>query len=332
MTKSSLILMICAGSISMTAQAESIAAVGGPVTGFVFDTQADRIRPMLGFPGSSYLGAAVVTGVDSASISPDGSSAFATQAGKLVLYTQLASSAPRALSLTGAIAADHFAWVPGAAAAIYSSKSGQAQIITNLLETPSVGAPIDLSTLSGQISAIAFDGQQIILAVTSGASDGIYTVSAQSGPQRIASATSPAALALAGADLYFADQQTGQIWQVQGYAKQPVPAVFANDASTSSPVGLQLSTDGRRLYVANAGSHTVAIYDIASRSQTESIPLSFPPTKLDRFGSNSVFLLNATGQATPLCVFTDANAAKPATYFVPAPDGSGRHPIRYRPN
>jgi DNA-binding beta-propeller fold protein YncE len=335
MTTNSLMLMICAGWIPMAAWAANDAAVAGPVTGFVFDAQAGHIRPMLGMPGSAYLGTTVISNVDSASVSPDGSAAFAIQAGKLVLYTGLASASPLAVDLRGSITADHFAWGPGAtAAAIYSSKSAQAQIVSNLLETPSAGAPIDLSGLSGQVAALAFDGQQIILAVGSGGSGSIYTVTAQSGPQRIASAASPSAIVLAGADLYFADQQTGQIWQVQSYARQPVPVLFAADASISSPVGLQLSVDNSRLYVANAGSRALSIYDVAARSQIESIALNFAPTRVDRFGNASVFLLNNAGQGqTPLYVFSDANAAKLAIYFVPSPgDANSHHPILYRPN
>lgn len=335
MTTNSLFLMICAGSIPMAAWAANDAAVAGPVTGFIFDTQAGHIRPMLGIPGSAYLGATVVSDAASASVSPDGSAAFAIQAGKLVLYTGLASASPTAVDLRGSITPDHFAWGPGVtAAAIYSSKSAQAQIVSNLLETPSAGAPIDLSGLSGQVAALAFDGQEIILAVASGGSSGIYTVTAQSAPQRIASAASPSALVLAGADLYFADRQTGQVWQIQSYARQPAPLLFASDASISSPVGLQLSMDGTRLYAANAGSRALAVYDVAARSQIERIALNFTPTRLDRFGNASVFLLNDAGQGqAPLYVFSDANAAKLAIYFVPAPsDANSHHPILYRPN
>jgi DNA-binding beta-propeller fold protein YncE len=266
-------------------------------------------------------------------VSPDGSSAFAIQAGKLVIYTGLTSAVPTAVRLGGSIPVDHIAWSPGCtAAALYSSKSAQAQIVNNLLNAPSSGAPIDVSALSGQIAAMAFDGQQIILAASGGAG-GIYTVTAQSAPQRIATASSPSALVIAGADLYFADRQTQRIWQVQSYARQPAPVLFAGDAGISSPVGLQLSEDASRLYVANAGSRSLTVYDVAARSQTESIALNFTPTRLDRFGNASVFLLNTPGQGrTPLCVLTAANAAKPAVYFVPAPgDASSPHPIRYRP-
>lgn len=121
-TRNLVILMICASSIAICAN--NNAAVRGPVTGYIFDAQAHAIRPMMGIPGAAYLGSPVVSNVDSASVSPDGSAAFAIQAGKLVVYTGLASASPTAVYLHGSIPADRFAWAPGAtAAAIYSSKS-----------------------------------------------------------------------------------------------------------------------------------------------------------------------------------------------------------------
>src|ERR1022692_1540529 len=160
-TRNLVILMICASSIAICAN--NNAAVRGPVTGYIFDAQAHAIRPMMGIPGAAYLGSPVVSNVDSASVSPDGSAAFAIQAGKLVVYTGLASASPTAVYLHGSIPADRFAWAPGAtAAAIYSSKSTQAQIVSNLPGTLSASAPIDLSALSGQVEALAFDAAAAI--------------------------------------------------------------------------------------------------------------------------------------------------------------------------
>ncbi len=332
MTSRALFLISCASS--MTIWGANNSAVQGPVTGYIFDPGTRAIRQMTGMPGAAYLGAAVVPNVDSAFVSPDGSAAFAVQAGRLVLYTGLTNVSPASVALRGLITTDRVAWAPGAtAAAIYSSKYRQAQIVSDLLQTPSVGAPIDLSALSGEVAALAFDGKQIILAVASSGSGGIYTVTPLSIPQRIASAVSPSAISLAGADLYFVDRQTQQIWQIQSYAQQPAPLLFASDASLSSPVGLQLSADNTRLYVAGAGNSAVAVYDVAARSQIQSIALKFTPTRLDRFGASSVFLLNTVGQGqAPLYVLSDANAAKLAVYFVPAADASSRGPMRYRPN
>jgi hypothetical protein len=317
-------LLIALGALAISGWAQPSAGVAGPVTGFIFDAQLGAVRPMLGIPGAAYLGKAMATGLVAASVAPDGSAALAVQqGGKLVLYSGLRSATPVALAVAGAIAGlDHFAWAPSnnasSAAAVYSSRTGQGQILTSLAPSPAAAAPIDLSGLPGQVTALAFDGQRLIVGVVSGDSGGIYLAGASSGIQRIASAANPSVIALAGSSLYFADNQSQQIFQVQNYAGTPAAVVFANDSSISSPAGLQVSADGQRLYVANAGNRKLTVYDIASRSPVRILDLNFTPTRLDRFGDASVFLLNGSGQG-PLYVVRDGGPGKAAVYFVPAP-------------
>jgi len=309
--------------LAISGWAQPSAGVAGPVTGFIFDARLSAVRPVLGIPGAAYLGKAVMTGLDAASVAPDGSAALAVlQGGKLVVYSGLRSAAPVALAVAGAITgADHFAWAgnsaASSAAAVYSSGTGQAQVFTSLRPTTATAGPIDLSSLPGQLTAMAFDGQRLIVGVASSDSGGIYLASA-SGIQRIALAVSPSAIALAGSSLYFCDNQSQQIFQVQNYAGTPAAVAFANDSGISSPAGLQVSADGQRLYVANAGNRKLAIYDIPSRSPVESLDLDFTPTRLDRFGDSSVFLLNGGGQG-PLYIVRDGGPGKAAVYFVPAP-------------
>lgn len=330
-----LLIALCA--LALSGRAQSSAGVAGPVTGFIFDAQLGAVRPMLGIPGAAYLGKVVAAGLNAATVAPDGSAALAVrQDGKLVLYNGLRSAAPVALAVAGAIARpDRLAWAPqnnpGGAAAIYSSRTGQGQILAGLAPSPAASAPIDLSGLPGPVTALAFDGQRLILGVASGGSGGIYLAGASSGIQRIASAASPSAIALAGASLYFADSQAQQIFQVQNYAGTPAALLFANDNSIASPAGLQVSADQQRLYVANNASRKLAVYDIASRSPVQSLDLDVAPTRLDRFGDSSVFLLNDNGQG-PLYVLRDGGPGNAAVFFVPAP-GKPR-PLRapIRPN
>ena len=327
-----LFIALCA--LAITGWAQPSAGVAGPVTGFIFDAQSGAVRPMLGVPGAAYLGNVVAAGLNTASVAPDGSAALAVQQlGRLVLYTGLRGTTPPvALRVAGAIAGvDRFAWAPSNnAAVVYSSRTGQAQILSGLPQSPAATAPVDLSGLPGKVSALAFDGQRLIVGVASNDAGGIYLASPSSGIQRIAHAASPSAIDLAGASLYFADNQSQQIWQVQSYAGTPAAVLFANNGGISSPAGLQLSPDGQRLYAANAGNRTLAIYDIASRSEVQSLDLSFTPTRLDLFGDSSTFLLNGAGQG-PVYVVRDGAPGKAAVYFVPAAPGKAsplRPPIR----
>jgi hypothetical protein len=312
-------LLVALSALAVCGWAQPSAGVAGPVTGFIF-SPSGNIRPMLGIPGAAYLGGAVATGVEAASVAPDGSAALAVQQGThLVLYNSL-RTIPVALGVKGAIAGpDHFAWTPdSSAAAVYSSAAAQGQVLTSLAPSPAAAAPIDLTSLPGQVTVLAFDGQHLILGVASAASGGIYMASQAAGIQRIATATNPAAIALAGSSLYFADSQTQQIFQVANYAGTPAAMVFANDSSIDSPVGLQVSADGQRLYAANARSQKLVVYDVASRAPIQSLDLQFTPTRLDLFGDPSVFLMNGNGQG-PLYVVRDGGPAKAAVFFVPAP-------------
>jgi hypothetical protein len=314
--------LIAVSTLAASGWAQTSPGVAGPVTGFLFDGQVGAVRPMLGIPGAAYLGGALATGLNTATIAPDGSAALALQqSGKLVLYSGLRTASPVALAVAGAIVGpDHFAWTAdSASAAVYSSSGAQGQILTSLAPSPAAAAPIDLSSLPGPVTVLACDGQRLILGVASAGSGGIYLAGAAAGIQRIAAAAGPSAIALAGSSLYFADNQSQQIFQVLNYAGTPAATVFASDSSISSPVGLQVIADGQRLYAANAGDLKLVVYDIASRSPLQSVALNFTPSRLDLFGDPSVFLMNGTGQG-PIYVARDGGARRAAAvYFVPAP-------------
>ncbi len=314
-------IIFAAGVLAAAGWAQSSAGVTGPVTGFIYDAQMSAVRPMLGIPGAAYLGPVVARGLGAASVSPDGSLALAVQQnGKLMVYSGLRSATPTPLTVSGAIAGvDHFAWAAdSSAAAVYSSGSAQGQIITVVAATPEAGASIDLSSLTGLVTALAFDGKRLIVGVSSAETGGIYLANAAGGAQRVAAATSPSAIAVANGSLYFSDSQAQQIVQVQTYAGTPAAMVFANDSSIASPAGLQVSTDGQRLYVANAGNRKLGVYDIASQTPIQTVDLTFAPTRLDRFGDSSVFVMNGTGHG-PVYVARDGAAGKAAVFFVPAP-------------
>jgi len=323
-------LFVALGAFALSALAQSSTGVAGPVTGFVFDQTSGMIRAMLGIPGAAYLGYAVGTGMSAVAVAPDGSAALGVRrTGKLVLYTGLRDSRARTQNLAGAIqGVNRLAWAPDAgSAAVYSAGNSQAQILTGLQKAPAAGAPIDLSNLPGPVTALLCDGQNAILAV-SGDSGGIFRASGSSAPERIAAATSPSAMALAGGSLYFADNQSQQVWQIKSYATTPAALIFAGDSGLNMPVGVQVSADGQRLLVANAGNRKLAIYDLASRTVTQSVSLAFTPTRLDRFGDASVFLMNSQGSG-PLYVVRDGGAGQAAVFFVPSPVQQHPHiPVR----
>ena len=307
-----LLLILCAFPVLGTAQNT---AVGGPVSGFVFDQKAQSVRPMLGVPGAAYLGDAALSGVDAAGVAQDGNAALVSMEGRLYLVTGLKSDTTTTASIDGAIdGIDRIAWAAGGdSAAVYASRSGRAQLLRKLSGTPEAGDALDLSALPGSLTALASAGDGILAAVAEEADGGVYFVKAGAAPRLLASAVKPAGLAVSGADLYFADQGTGQVWQIAGFAGDATRLLFAE--GLQSPVGVQVA--GKRLFVANAGDNTLEIFDMTARASAGRLALDVAPTTLESFGGRALWLLNGAGAAgDPLYVLDGGD--NPAVYFVPA--------------
>lgn len=305
-----LFYLLCA--VPLIGAADDRTAISGPVAGVVFDQPSGALRPVLGVPGAAYLGSSLATGIDAAGVSPDGSAALAVRGGSLFLVTHLKDPAPVWTSIDGAIgAADRFAWSSDTAA-VYSSASGQAQILRQLSDNPAASPAIDLSGLPGPASALALAGDSLLIGVQSPGGGGVYLATADAAPQLLATATNPAAIIVAGTDLYFADHDTGQVWQVQSFREQPAVMLFADGIDT--PAGLQLSAG--RLFVAAAGSQTLVVYDVSSRAAVASVDLEFTPTRLDPLGSPSILLMNAVADPSQPLYIADTSG-NPAVYFVP---------------
>ncbi len=321
------LLIFLLGVCAACGWSQPAAGVSGPVTGFVFDAPSGALRSMMGIPGAAYIGRPVTSGLESAAVSPDGASALAVAAsGRLMLYRNL-RTAPEVLPVAGAIAnPDHFAWAADSIA-VYSSRTGRAQFLAHLDSSPSATASLDLSALPGPVNQIAFDGQHLVLAVA-GDSGGIYLAAPGAAAQRIAASPHPSAMVLSASNLYFADVQ--QISEVRNYAGASAAVPFASDSTLRAPSGLQLSSDGRRLYVADSGARTLSVFDTASGARLEKFELNFVPTRLDRFGDASVYLMNDAASG-PFYVVRDGGAGKTAIFFVPVPvrPHIGRPPGRH---
>ncbi len=274
--------------------------VQGPVAGYVFDQQARGVRPMLGVPGAAYLGSAVAAGLDAAGIAPDGSRALAVREGRLflVLLKEEGAAAPVENAITGA---DRFAWSPdGSVAAVYASASRQAQI----LRGGAAGEPVDLSGL-GELAALAVTRSGKLIAGVAGENGGVYLDG-----MLLARAAKPAAITISGQDLYFADSESGQVWQVRGFEQDAAALLFADGIEGAA--GVQVY--GSRLFV--AGAKGVEVFDLASRAPIGHLDVDAAPAGLAPFGERALWLLNAPGEGQPAYVLSAADV--PAVYFVPA--------------
>ena len=315
----------------------------GPLGGFVYDGARQAIRPLLGVPGASYLGEAVVASLDSAWIAPDGKQAVAAARGRLWLIRGLDTGEVRWTELERGTA-DRAAWAEDAGAvALYSKEGGWLRVWSDLgaggegaAVRPSVrgrqtigrrdGAPGprltrlgNLSSLGGTVAAMAVnERREVVVGMESPASGGIYLARGEQAPRLIARLGAPGGIALDGNRLFVTDRARDEVLEVRDYRDGADVSLFADAGrGMRDPVAVALSKDGATLIVASGAERRLDLVDIATRAPAARIDLDFEPTRLERLGVGAVFLLNSRGAPTETLQVLAAGR-RPAVYFVPA--------------
>jgi hypothetical protein len=318
------ILGLLTASLAWTSPTED-SGLRGPVIGYVFDANRQAIRPVNGILGSSLLGAAVDLpfAVGEAAFSPRADFSIAVSASDRAAYLlRNLGGTPTIDAIEGAITgADRvFLNAAGSAAALLASDTRQLQILRGLPGALTIETPLDLSSISGTITAVAIDSSASnILIAASDDHGALYLVStdSQAGPQRIGNFGSPSALALLNndRDVIVADAAISELTLLRNFATTPEAVLLAGERDgVSGPVGLRIASDNRHLYIANRSSRTLDNWNLDTQSLESSIPLDTEPTRLTPFRDSSTFLLNDVGEHPLWLLEADAN---PELYFVP---------------
>jgi hypothetical protein len=264
------------------------------------------------------MGAPVLNDADAAWIAPGGQWAFVKSAAGSGFVRGLSDATPAAFPADGIIdGVDRIAWTPDASAAVlYSSSTSRLQRVRLASGGISADDPIDLTAL-GKPAALAIDpsGNRIVLGI---AGAGLYAIDAGQAPVLLVSMARPAAAAFSDAGhLYAVDAETRKIME---FGADGSPSDFAavdlSDGARFHPVGLAVSGTGNYLMLADKGSQTLRVFETATRTAVDPIPLDFAPVHLERLSTGPTFLLNRPGGKQWLLVLDAADA--PRVYFVPA--------------
>ncbi len=290
----------------------------GPIRGFVFSHGSRTLRPLFGVPGASYIGSAVMSDIDSASVAPGGKWAVITQGGHSSCFQGLSNLSPVESTPDGLIdAVDHVLWnADGSYAVLFSSSGNQMQRVRFSNSAASPDSPVDLSPW-GQASLLAIDpaGQKIVFGV---AGSGLYLFPAGQSPALLSPMATPsvAAFDATGKSLYAADLDQQQIvkFDSDSNATTFAPLVQTGTAA-ANPAGLGVSNDGNYLMLADSAAQAVQVYSMADGSLANTIPLDFSPSRFETLNSGT-FLLNGDNSNEWLLVL-DARQV-PSISFVPA--------------
>ena len=293
-------------------------AVAGPVAGYVFDAQAQVVRPILGIPGAALLGDPLSLGmqVTSATISPrlDSVAAVAVD-GSFHLFA-LRAGAAKEVAVNGIPSApERVVYSPnGSAAALYAG--GRIQVVAGLPAAPAPAGAFDMSALlalpggrghrqfTGSF-AVSDDGALVLVAEGSGVQ--LFG----SGPAKQLAAGRMTALAFAPGTHDAVVAGTG-VTLVRDVAGTATRQTIAPDDPTQTAVGASFSADAGKLYVAGTKTSGVAVFDLKAGTSAQ-IACNCTPAGL--VGMGDLYRLNEVGSA-PLWIL-DPTSAGPRIVFVP---------------
>lgn len=296
--------------------------VAGPVTGLVHDPSSQSLRLILGVPGAARLESPLISSVDWASVGPNGRLALALHHGE----TFLVSYDPATAELTqtpieGALGAPSLAaWsADSSALTVYSGKSRRLQWI-HLTPYGAFAAPaLPLAGLDGAVTALA-TGKGCSKAAVAVDGGGVFLVDSYASLQPVLPTADAAAIEVGPGcqTIWAATRQTGEIVQVNLASDEPASEIlFADPDRLADVSALALSSNQRRLYVADRASSRLVVFDLASASITSEIALDAPVTALSPAGRSSVLLLGPrSNPADPFYLVEDSG--EPALFFIPA--------------
>jgi hypothetical protein len=289
--------------------------------GLDYNPETRTLRPILGVPGASSLGAPLTVGIPytNAYVPPDGRFAIvdsSTGSGFFLFAPGAKDLAP----LPDLPAKpDLFSFSPQASSAVfYFQESGQLFTIAGLPEQPQILQAMDTSNLPGPIAALAVNdsGTLILAGLAQDAGAGVFLLT-QAGNSRIL-IPSEAAASLAflpdRSDALVLTAVPGGVYLAKDLngAEQIRPLIsVAPDAETFT--GAALSPDGNFLMTAtSAGSVTLTnLTDQSSRT----ITCPCKPDGMVRLGGAALFRLTAAS-AGPIWIL-DATGDEPRIVFVP---------------
>lgn len=303
----SLFVQLAALTLSI---ATAVSAQMGPtLSGFLFDRASRTLNPILGIPGSAYVGSAVAEEIDDAWASPNRRWAVARRDARTLLITGIQELRAEAVEDSRLISnVSRVSWsADGTTAVLYSSEAAQIQRVRMSGGGVEVETPIDVGHLDGAVTAMALDDAGSVLL---GAHSGVYEARAARTVRRIADVgqvtaivyTAPRAYCLSGNSI------------VELAATESTVSARVLISDLSEPVGL--AADADFIYTATAGDQKLRRFDNEGKLVSV-VDLDRKPAEVRALVANSVFLLNGTeANHLPAIVFDTKHDA--AVFFVPS--------------
>src|ERR1017187_3438541 len=245
-----------------------------PASGYVYDSIAGTIRPVLGFPGSSYAGPAVLTGVTWASVAPDGRAALMVRQDRLWWTQDLSNANITPVGIDAIDSISDCRWSADASAAAVLSS---ATATVTWLSGPRVSNSRRLQALPGTrrsqllpergvaawtLLAADSHADSVLLASNARGVWTLWLASPNNPPVNLGPAQHPVAAVFASrsASVYVAEDGVPRVSCIQFQEGAPAEPVLGTDDGIQSLSGLALSADDQQLLAADPSAKVVRVY------------------------------------------------------------------------
>ena len=206
----------------------------------------------------------------------------------------------------------------GSAAAFFSESEGRIYVFTDLSRSPGLLGQFEVSQL-GSLSTLGIsdDGRTVLAGTSDGSSGSLFVLTLHGSARMVASMRHPSAVAfLYASDVaVVADDVENKIYT---YANGQVFTLAAPEHGISSPIGIAVSKDNNKVFVANAQSQSITIIGANGVSELRNcncVLTGLHPTKTDSvfrltdFSGGPVLLFDASG-ATPRWIFVPTSGSQ----------------------
>lgn len=298
--------------------------ISGPSTGLVFDAPTGSLRRILGNPGAARLSTPLLSGLDWASVAPDGVSAVISLQGE----TRLVTAADLDGSPIDAVLPEprFSAWAPDSSSvALYSPAAAAIQWLRRDGSLSTAEPSIPLTGAEGSAVAFAADAasRQAFIAIDGA---GLFRVSAADGTSLLLPAPHVSALAVepGGAALWAADRDAAAVIQIlQPGSSEPAVSPLLTDSEKLTDISaLGLGAGGRHLYIADRAAKLLFSFDRDAAALSEGIALDTPAAALLPLGRPSLLFLGARQGDRDALYLLDERTT-PTLFFVPVPPAEG---------
>jgi hypothetical protein len=337
------LVVALAGWLLILSTSSGLAAISGPVLGFVFDPPTGSIRQINGIPGAAYLGAPVLSGLNFAAVAPNGLSAVLITADQeLGVVRDLSASTVIAHVSPSVPAPSVFAWAPDSSAFAMAPVGGASVVVIRSMATVPVGETISMATTGGLPAALAISSSpnRVVAGIRKGKPDGLYLLPQGTEPVLLLPLSDPVALVFSpdGASVYAAaGGAPAQIVRVDNLSS-PAPAASVvlsiepgqdgtpgrsvrGKLSTGRVSALALGEAGTVIYIFGTSPNAVSGYSLENQGEkTFDSPLESAAWNVSAVSRSTLLLLNPARDGGEPLVFLDLGAA-PKVFFVPAPTG-----------